>query len=99
MSRGHGQIQRALLTALDGNDASTVELAHRVYGVPQTNCFSLLKRAQLSAVHRSLAKLATNGLVVPLGNKGHGHDHYWQKTLKGVLAARRASAAGRSRRR
>jgi hypothetical protein len=67
MSRGHGTLQRALLTLIRANRyLTTFELTGMVFNIqPDAQNRVVLSDAQLVSVRRALASLAKEGLIVP----------------------------------
>ena len=78
MSRGHGALQRSLLTILPRHDRyakpqacaeglDTLELTHKAYGITDPKLFKLVTGSQETSVRRALASLAREGAVIKLG--------------------------------
>jgi hypothetical protein len=88
MSRGHGQIQRAILTALEREKfASTFELATEAYNIqpdPEDGC-QYISDAQLVATRRALANLVKEGRAFDLGrNKKVDGRRFWASERHGL---------------
>ena len=79
MSRGHGQLQRDLIGALESRDqpVDTFDVAAEVYR-PEPNGEGgiILKDAQLVSVRRALAKLAAERGIFRL-RRGYNKRAYW----------------------
>jgi hypothetical protein len=88
VSRGLGRMQRAVLVALEANERvegtakglTVREIAEHVYGRPPIQIFSLLNRAQLVSVRRTLAGLERHKQVMRLGQQW-GDGCRWYRTL------------------
>jgi len=86
MSKGLGQIQRDLLTQLEGRTTvvDTFTLAADVYRLePNSDGMRVLNDAQLVSVRRALLKLASAGKAFKI-MRGHDKRAYWANERLGL---------------